>query len=284
MGLDESMKQAQQAMEHSATIHEVSATADEVAATGNTISDSIQWVAELSKGTLDSCRRGQDDAEMAGQTIEQLQTCQSALRSELESLLHRSSRIREIIALIQGVVDQVDMLAVNAALEAAGAGEAGMRFSVVAKETKRLAGQTSAAVSDVRMILREIQDAINEFQRRHSQAMEAIEHQSGMVLDTAAALHEIVGLMERTATSAEQIRIGSGQQTEALNEVQRILSELNVSSESIAKGSGRVEKIMQDISNLARELRAVQKAETGIPGQEESESQQSESQAPLNKE
>ncbi len=256
-GLTESMDQAAKAIEQSATIHEVSTTADEVAATGRIISDSTRGVADLSKETLESCRRGQDNAQKANQTIEQLQAHQTALQDELYSLLQRSARIREIVALIDAVVDQVELLSVNAALEAAGAGEAGRRFSVVAMETKRLAGQTQNAVQDVRKIVKEIQDAINEFQRRHDMAIQAIEQQSGMVMDTGEALQEIVGLMERTAGAAEQIRIGSGQQTQALNEVQRILSELNITSQNIADGADKVEKIMKEISELASELRAV---------------------------
>jgi methyl-accepting chemotaxis protein len=263
-GLAESREQASMALEQSTTIHEVSVTAEEVAATGRSISERIQGVARLSKETLQSCHRGQESAQRAGRAIDQLEEHQSSLQQELESLLQRSSRIQDIVSLIDGVAEQIDMLALNAALEAAGAGEAGMRFSVVAKETKRLAAQTVQAVSEVRVIIQAIQSAVNEFQRKHGQALEAIEMQSGRVRDTGTALVEIVDRMESTAGAAEKIRLGSSEQAYALEEVQKILSELNVSAQGIAEGSRQVEVIMKEISSLAAELESAEKSEKSL--------------------
>ncbi len=263
-GLAESREQASRALEQSTTINEVSVTAEEVAMTGRNISQRIQGVAELSRETLQSCRRGQESSQRAGKAIDQLQEHQSALQQELESLLQRSSRIQDIVSLIDGVAEQVDMLALNAALEAAGAGEAGRRFSVVAKETKRLAEQTAHAVSEVRVIIQEIQGAVNEFQLKHGRALDAIEQQSSRVIDTGTAIHEIVARMESTASAAEHIRIGSDEQAHALKEVQEILSELNISARGIADGSRHVEGIMKEISTLAAELESAEKAEKSL--------------------
>ena len=222
---DEMEGQARQAQNKSAVV----TTASEEA------TNNVQAVAgaaeEMSASLIEVERQVAESTEVASQAVQQAAETNGTVRGMAES----AERIGEVVHLISDIAEQTNLLALNATIEAARAGEAGKGFAVVASEVKNLASQTAKATDEIDQQISEIQDVTGK-------AVEAIEH-----------IGETIGRIDKTATSIA----GSVQeQRNAAAEIARGLQEAAVGTQEATSSMASVSAIVETTETRAEQLRS----------------------------
>ncbi len=230
--------------QNSEVIHAQASTSKELAATLSQLNGSSAEIAR-SSATVAALSKQSQLASTAGSTAVQ---DFSVLMSEVEdnaalvdtavgSLSKSVQQIDAVIQLITEVADRSDMLALNAALEAARAGTAGKGFAIVADEMRRLSARVLSSASEVSKLVTAVRLATENVRERaganievaargHARAIAALEHLGGII----AAVHE-------TAMAAELISHATGQQRFATTEAARAINELSEEVRLIAAGT-----------------------------------------------
>jgi len=188
----------------------------------------------------DAARRfAEQGAETAGKSvaaIENVQRLAMALKENMKALDQRAESIGQIMTVITDIADQTNLLALNAAIEAARAGEAGRGFAVVADEVRKLAEKTMTATKEVGQAINAIQQAASDNNRSVDNAASAIDEATSLVVASGKALEEIVRLSESSADQIRGIATAAEQQSAASEEITQTLEEVNTLSGHIAEG------------------------------------------------
>jgi len=242
-----------------------SQTASAVSETTSTVEE-VKQTAHLStqkaKHVFDSAQRASDVSRQGRKAVDQAVEGMSFIRSQTDSisesimkLSERSQAIGEIIASVNDIADQSNLLAVNAAIEAAKAGDQGKGFAVVAQEVKNLAEQSKQATAQVRSILNEIQKAVGEVVMSTEQEIKAVE--TGMRQTSAAgeSFRNLADNIEESAQAATQITASSQQQLVGMDQVVLAITNINQASSQNVAGAKQVETAAQNLHDLGQQLK-----------------------------
>ena len=126
----------------------------------------------------------------------------------------RSQRISEVLNLIKDIAGEIHLLAVNAAIESAAAGEHGKRFAVVASEVRRLAERTRDPAEEIKGIVGEIQSATNTSVLATEQGVKEVENGVSLATRARGSLEQIIQMVDRTTQAIRQITFATQQQQE----------------------------------------------------------------------
>ncbi len=180
----------------------VAVASEEMTATLNDVAATTAKASTLSQQVDNSAKDGQNVVGETAESIDQIRAGVEETLQVMNRLELSSGQIGEIIGLIEDVADQTNLLALNAAIEAARAGEAGRGFAVVADEVKNLSGKTSASTQQIGTIIKAIQKDIRE-------AMKSIEAEKGRVehgvANSGRASDQISAILNLASESADMI-------------------------------------------------------------------------------
>jgi methyl-accepting chemotaxis protein len=180
----------------------VAVASEEMTATLNDVAATTAKASTLSHQVDDSAKQGQNVVGETAESIDQIRAGVEETLGVMNRLEQSSGQIGEIVGLIEDVADQTNLLALNAAIEAARAGEAGRGFAVVADEVKNLSGKTSASTQQIATIIKAIQKDIRE-------AMKSIEDEKGRVehgvVNSGRASDQITTILNLASESADMI-------------------------------------------------------------------------------
>ena len=245
------------ANQQSAAINEVTATVSEALASSQQVVAKSDNVAQFAQ---DAVRVGQDGAE----SVEAILLGMQEIRSKVEniaqnilSLSEQTQQIGDIISTVTDIADQSNILAINAAIEAAKAGEQGKGFAVVAGEVRNLAEQSKQATAKVRTILVEIQKATNTAVLATEQGTRGVE--SGMTLAqrAGAVITQLAGAINSASQSAQQISAASRQQSLAMEQIAQAMYEINQATSQFVAGARQSQAAAEGLTELAQQLQAL---------------------------
>ncbi len=234
---------------------------DQVATAIEEMSASIVQASKNADSATDTSRHAADNAsrggEIVSQTIQGMQRITDQVRISAESisaLATSADRIGEIINVIDDIADQTNLLALNAAIEAARAGEQGRGFAVVADEVRKLAERTGKATG-------EISDMIKSVQRQTADAVKAMEEgikqvEGGQELADRAgqSLGEIVSMSQQVMHMVTEIASGSSQQSVAAAKISTNVQRIATVVKESVKGAEQAAAAAEELNRQAESL------------------------------
>jgi methyl-accepting chemotaxis protein len=184
-------------------------------------------------------------SELAGD-IDGVQAMARTLRDDMNRLGEQAQGIGRVMGVIRDIADQTNLLALNAAIEAARAGEAGRGFAVVADEVRKLAEKTMLATGEVGQAVSGIQNETQEHLLNVGRAVAGVESATGKARDCGAALSSIVALVTAVDDQVQAIATASEEQSAASEEINRALAGINrISTDTAQAMAGSVTAIVE---------------------------------------
>lgn len=240
-------QQAHRIADTATAVEEMNATVIEVAknaGAGANLSASTQIRAKEGDEVTTKCRRAMD--EVQAETM--------GLKNNMDALSVHAQAINEIMTVISDIADQTNLLALNAAIEAARAGEAGRGFAVVADEVRKLAEKTMASTQDVGKAIQAIQESSKEGVRRMDQAVGKVNLAADLAEKCGAALAEILSLAEQTADQVRSIATASEEQSASSEEIARSVEHVNTIASETSQAMGEASKAVSELAAQAQNL------------------------------
>ncbi len=234
--------------ETTTTVEEIRQTAQLASQKANHVSENAQKAVHIAQNG----RRAVDDL------IDGMHQIRDRVESIAESMVRLSEQgqaISEIIATVNDIADQSNLLAVNAAIEAAKAGEQGRGFAVVAQEIKSLADQSKQATTRVRAILGDIQKGTTTAVMATEQGSKAVDAGSRQSATAEEAIRLLAENIQEAAQASTQISVSSQQQMTGMDQVVSAMENIKQTSAQNASSARQVETAAHDLHELALKLK-----------------------------
>ncbi len=234
---------------------------DSVAIAVNEMSSSIQEVANNASMTSEAVERAHKSAQQGSQNAKLTRDTMQTLAQELEvaatsiSSLHEESReIRAVLDVIQSIAEQTNLLALNAAIEAARAGEQGRGFAVVADEVRSLASRTRDSTEEIQEKIDSLQQGANDavsnmelFKQKSESAVVAVDDSTNVLLTLTDELTQVTHMTAQIATAVEE-------QTAVANEIDERIVSIKDDAEVMTEHAEQTSIATQDLAKIAENL------------------------------
>ncbi|MDI3431736.1 methyl-accepting chemotaxis protein [Aeromonas sp. V90_14] len=227
---------------------QMKATVADVAGNTETASESASSANALA-------RRGNQDVQSSLMSITRVAEEIEQAGTLVTELERESAQINVVVDVIRGIADQTNLLALNAAIEAARAGEQGRGFAVVADEVRTLAGRTQASTGEIVAIIETLQARANQAKEVTGQSCEMIRQCVGQSEQTSNGIQQIEEAVAQIADMAIQIASACGEQDAVSDELGRNVERINESSNEVAVGADHTARACLELSQLAAGLR-----------------------------
>jgi methyl-accepting chemotaxis protein len=240
--------------ELSGSVAEITATMEELSASSSQISEYSGSVVDIANVTWESSKKGAVAMELLSAKMESIYDENQASLSEIIDLGKTSKEISRIMAIINAIADQTKLIAFNAALEAASAGEAGQRFGVVAAEIRRLADSVTESTGEIESKVSQVQESINRLVITSEKGASSIADGKIAAANTAERLSEMVDEAHKTNLAAQQISLSTQQQKTAASQVLVALREIVDASTHTARSMEQLSAVSRDMAGLSSDL------------------------------
>jgi methyl-accepting chemotaxis protein len=242
-----SQEQTQQATEVAGGVEEMTRTILE-----NTKNASVATGAAKEAG--DKAKIG---GTVVSETIEEMNKIADVVKKSAETVLElgkSSNEIGEIIQVIDDIADQTNLLALNAAIEAARAGEQGRGFAVVADEVRKLAERTSKATKEIATMIKQIQKDTNIAVDSMEEGTTQVEKGKTLAYKAGESLTEIVAGTERVVDIVMQVAAASEEQSSAAEQISKNIEAISSVTQETASGNQQIAHAAEDLSRLTLNL------------------------------
>jgi len=227
---------------------------DEVASTSSTLTESASQVSETTNQVLSILSQGTSSSNTSQKTIEAFSQEVTEMATDLSLLQTECSNIGSVLDVIRGIADQTNLLALNAAIEAARAGEQGRGFAVVADEVRALAHRTQEATVEIQSMVEGLQEkstnAVNAISRGQELTQDSLTH-SGEVVE---ALEKIGQVFTEVNALTSQIASGTEEQQQSTASVNTNMATVVSLSREITDGLSSVAQHAEQQQNTSNDV------------------------------
>ncbi len=233
---------------------EVATAMEQVNASVLEVARNASLAAESADGASTQAHRGSDVVSTLVQAIGEVDNRAGEVKERLSGLGEKAEGIGQIMNVITDIADQTNLLALNAAIEAARAGEAGRGFAVVADEVRKLAEKTMTATKDVEDSVSQIQQGTRDSISSMEFAADAVSRSTDLAGDAGQSLDEIVTIVHETADQVRNIATASEEQSSASEQISRSVDEVNRITEDTAEVMQQSSQAITRLADMATEL------------------------------
>ena len=242
--------QASQLMENATAMNQMNSTVTEVARNATA-------AAEVSAVTRSKAEEGASSVHQAVDGIRNVRDESLVLKNDMAVLSEHAQNISRIMGVISDIADQTNLLALNAAIEAARAGEAGRGFAVVADEVRKLAEKTMASTMDVSNAIQSIQQSAQKSTHQVDLAVAGIENVTLLAERSGEALSEIVHMVDQAADQVRAIASASEEQSSSSEEINRSIAQVNEIAADTASTMRDASKSLDSLLHLAHKVNVI---------------------------
>ncbi len=245
------------AQEQHSQIQQVSAAIEEMSASVVEVARKSGQAAETANS---SGKSAEDGSGVVSQTIEGMRGITEAVESSAASVIElgkRGEQIGEIIDVINDIADQTNLLALNAAIEAARAGEHGRGFAVVADEVRKLADRTTKATDEIAESIQSIQRETDEAVSRMNSGTDEVRRGMDLASEAGSSLELIVASSREVCSMITSIAAAAEEQSAAAEEVSRNVEGISAVTRQTTEGVQQASAAATDLSRKSEQLQAL---------------------------
>jgi methyl-accepting chemotaxis protein len=253
--LASAQQQAASTAEQAAAVQQANVTMTELSQSGAQISDRAKQVATAAEVVSSASTSGLQSVQSTNATMEGIQEQAEAVAENVIALSEKTQAVGDIITSVNEIAEQSHLLALNAAIQAAAAGDQGRTFSVVASEMKNLAVQSKQATVQVRAILGDIQKGINTSVMLTEEAVKRAEAGKQQAESADTTMRKLSENLDESIRAFQQIVAGSAQQQIGFEQVTQAFRNIGIASQETATSTRQSEKAAASLSALSQQLR-----------------------------
>jgi len=251
--------------------HEITNTSsavEELTVSMKQVSNNAEASAEAARRALDAAEQGNRAVRDTLEGMQRIRASVQASAKKIKSLGDRSLEISEIINVINDITEQTNLLALNAAIEAARAGEAGRGFAVVADEVRKLAEHSRSATKDIAALIKAIQAETNEAVVVMEEGTREVEGGASLADQAGKALEAISSVVRQSAELVQEISLASKQQVRGTEGVAHAMQIISSITRQTSQGSrqtvstvGHLVKLSEQLNEALSQFRCATRAE-----------------------
>jgi methyl-accepting chemotaxis protein len=248
-------QQATGAKEQAGAMTEISTTISELVATSRQIAESAQRVAQIAEQTAGAARNGEGTVDKGQESIAGIRRQIDLVVSHMLDLGRKSQEIGAVLDIVAELAEQTNILAINATIEASGAGESGRRFAVVAEEIRKLADRVAASTKGIRTQIDDVRGAVNTTVMATESGAKAVDAGARQFTDVAQAFKQIAALVATTTEAAREIELSTKQQASAAEQVRIAVTDVAQATQETEASSSQTLQTASQLAGLSLDLR-----------------------------
>jgi len=235
-------------------ITNTSSAVEELTVSMKQVSNNAEASAEAARRALDAAEQGNRSVRDTLEGMQRIRASVQATGKKIKSLGDRSLEISEIINVINDITEQTNLLALNAAIEAARAGEAGRGFAVVADEVRKLAEHSRTATKDIAALIKAIQAETNEAVVVMEEGTREVEVGARLADQAGRALEAISSVVRQSAELVQEISLASKQQVRGTEGVANAMQIISNITRQTSQGARQTAHTVEEMVKLSEQL------------------------------
>ncbi len=240
--------------EQATAMTQITTTISELLATSRQIAESARRVAQIAGDAGSAARTGEQSVTKTQDAVGTIRRQVDAIVTHMLDLGKKSQQIGSILEIINELAEQTNILSINATIEAAGAGELGKRFGVVADEIRKLADRVGGSTKEIRTLVDDIRAAVNTTVMATEGGSKAVDAGTRQFSEVATSFKQIAGLVATTSEAAREIELSTKQQTTAVEQVSVAVVNVSQAARETEASSSQTLQTSSQLTTLSREL------------------------------